>query len=662
MEPGAAKRSLCSPTVVGVDIATAFLCVLLLIAACLGLGASVLRGLKISADLSAVEKYAWGFSTGFAALGWILFFPAWAGFLSMATLLVICGAAAGLCVLYWRPEPAAESLTSNPIPGPFLVLLIAAGGFIGIVDLLEGLAPPADADSLAYHFNLPKRHLEAGELVFFPRALDGAPPQLLHMTYMAALGIGGERALTLWTMVSGWVTGFLLYAIARRWLSAGWAAGLALIYLSTPAVLQTGGTGHVEARLSQFALLGAVACGLAVNQRAPRFAALAGLCAGAYIGAKLTGLLFALACAVVLVFGRDRLRSIPLFAVVTVAVCFQWYLWVWLKSGDPLFPILYTYLGVSDPSFWNAAHHAVFEAWRPTEGTAVDPTPWGFLYFPFYITFANDSLIESGRTGLGLFALLLLPFAAAEAWRRRRSLHLGVLPAMAAIAILFGALMFFGGLPQRVRFLLPLLPVALICLSVAAVRWSGGTGAAAPLIAGSLFCLASQLGAQAVYGLSYARHFASGENRSEFIARTVSMAGMVPWMNQNLTRSDRVLVFNRQLLYLIDSPVVYTHRVFQAKYNFILERERPQALYRSLRDGGVNHLAFAGLRDGAPYDRAVWSAIDLWRAQGCLELVREQKIRRINSRTLNWANPGARTMYLYRLVSDRCSAVPSSRG
>src|SRR3546814_20281685 len=83
-------------------------------------------------------------------------------------------------------------------------------------DLLEALSPPADADTSAYHFALPKYFVQLGGLEFVPRAVDGAIPMLIHMPYVPVLALGGELALTLWAGISGWAGILLVRSDARR--------------------------------------------------------------------------------------------------------------------------------------------------------------------------------------------------------------------------------------------------------------------------------------------------------------------------------------------------------------------------------------------------------------------------------------------------------------
>ena len=93
---------------------------------------------------------------------------------------------------YWHAHDpfvalaAVASATTSLKLGTGIALVL--GG-----DLLEGLAPPADADSLAYHFTLPKAILAEGRLVPIYQAMEGTIPLLLQMTYLVALGTGALK-------------------------------------------------------------------------------------------------------------------------------------------------------------------------------------------------------------------------------------------------------------------------------------------------------------------------------------------------------------------------------------------------------------------------------------------------------------------------------------
>ena len=171
---------------------------LLMSGACVGLGATLLARLGALGGMGEGERLGMSFALGFGALGWIVFFLAVPGLFHPWLLGALLAASlAGLATLRRDAATPRAPYEALDAIGWSLVAGLAAT-LLG--DLLEGMSPPADADTLAYHFALPKQFIGAGRLEFVPRAVDGAVPLLPHMTYTMALALGGERAMTLWTM------------------------------------------------------------------------------------------------------------------------------------------------------------------------------------------------------------------------------------------------------------------------------------------------------------------------------------------------------------------------------------------------------------------------------------------------------------------------------
>ncbi len=635
----------------------------LLMAACIGAGGLLLALLKILPELSPAERIAWSFPVGFIWLGWILFFPAFAGVLTSPLIFAVCAVSALMSVAFRSAgnSGAIRTATAGDASPLALGLLLAGTALVLGVDLMEALSPPADGDTLTYHFDLPKRYLQTGGLIFVPRAVEGSPPQLIQMTYTAALALGGEKGLTLWTMASGWMTAVLIYVVARRWLPCGWSFALSLIYLSTPTVLLAGGTGHVEPRIAQFVLLGAIACATALHTKGVRYAALGGLCAGGFAASKYTGLVFGACCLLVLLLSPGRVRRVLAFATLGGIFAFQWYLWIWLNTGDPLFPMLYRYLGTSDPALWSDVQQAVFEAWGPPQ-RILDPSIWSFFVYPFFVTFIYDPVIDNSRTGLGIFAFLALPFAVGYLFSARRSSLHHPLFLSALIVLLFYALWFFLGTPQRVRHLLPVFPVVLLVLTVAAVRFAAIRDLRAPLVGAAAITIVLQLGGQAFFGLNYARHLFTGESRDAFLQRNVYNFGLVPWINAHLTASDRVLTTERQLLYHFDHRAVLSDPNFRADLNFETKADQPGRLFAEMRRAGITHVIDTGEGTGAA-DTVLPRRIALRKmlAAGCIALVHRAHGYPLRSRTLDWRTSSGYPLLLFAVTPDTCRLDPNDK-
>ena len=223
-----------------------------MIMASIGFGLIALRAFGAEKFLhSALERAMSGFVLGIGILGWLLFFPGVLGAFSPA---VFWGAmAAGVAALFSRMSSLKGLAASRPLK-PMDIALFSVLAVIAAFDLLEAIAPAADADTLAYHFALPRDFVANGEILFNARAVTGAIPLLVHMTYAAALATGGELSLNLWAAATGWAPGLLLYALVRRHLSRTWSLVLLALFLTTPAILYGGGNGQIETRCAAFAL------------------------------------------------------------------------------------------------------------------------------------------------------------------------------------------------------------------------------------------------------------------------------------------------------------------------------------------------------------------------------------------------------------------------
>ena len=150
--------------------------------ACIGFGSVVLRILGVSRNLTIPERVLWGFGFGYGVFGWLLFFVGIAGLFEHLAIYFLLGTGV-LGLLSIQNLPILISPKENIGNWTFFeCALLAVLTFAVAIDLLEGLAPPADADSLAYHFALPKYFIKQGRLLFVERALDGAIPLLNQMT------------------------------------------------------------------------------------------------------------------------------------------------------------------------------------------------------------------------------------------------------------------------------------------------------------------------------------------------------------------------------------------------------------------------------------------------------------------------------------------------
>jgi len=628
---------------------TALLIVALQTLCCIGFGAATLRLFGTSENLSWGARACWSFALGTGVLGWLLFPAGVLGFFGGTPLALLLTTGACGVIFLGRPSAVIAWPRLDWVQWMLLGLLSIAAAF----DLLEGMSPPADGDSLAYHFQLAKQFLGAGRIEFVPRALDGAVPLLVQMTYVPTLGLGGEHALTLWTFVSGWGLGALFYTVCRRHLDITWSLAAVLVLVTTPAVVFGAGSGQVEARLAMFAIVAAVAAASALGSGLLRYAALAGLAAGFFMGGKYTGLFFVAATGFVLLAGRGWLARGAVYAGATLVAGGQWYGWNWYNTGDPVFPLLFGWLNYGDNGYWDADHAALLKQAFFGEEQAVAKTPLWFLLYPIMATLASPPQFESGRTGFGPYILLIFPFALAGLWKFRDRVARSPLAPVAAIVTVFFALWFFIGSSQRVRHLLPVLPLLLLVVTIGAGKWCDGPGRLRPMATAVALTVAVQLAGAGIFGLGFARHVFADGSRDTFLRQNVADYVAVQWINAHLGPADRVYLTIRNLNYLIDIPIYYGHFAGEVLIDNRPAVYDPARFYRQLRNQGITHLLVA--EEVPPTGPAATGP--QWRGlmqMGCAETIKRLKVGIFESRTLPALSKGERWDLILRLKDRTC--------
>lgn len=626
----------------------------LMAAAALGAGSALVHVAGASAVLTTSERRLGAFVLGIGMLGGLAFPLALAGGLSRGWLMALCAILAmGLAFdakASARPVPAAEPVTN------WTLALIAALGAALVLDLPKGLAPPADADSLAYHFALPRDFLAAGKIVFVPRVADGAIPLLQHMTSMIALGIGGERAMTLWSLLSGWSAAGILYVLSRRHLSRDWALAVALLFLTTPAVVYASGTGQVEIRGAAFVLVAVLAVLEARRLDNPAFAALAGAAVGFFAGSKYPGLFFVPLAGLAVTVQRRWFRHGLAFAAAALVSAAPFYLWHWWNTGDPFYPVLHGLIEYRAGTPWNADHHAAFAHWASAIEKILPPTPLWAIAYPFMATLTPHPVFESERTGFGPIGLLLLPLALMGAWARRDRLRHSPLLVVALLCLGFYLAWFLFGASQRVRHFLPVYPLLLLCFGAAA---AGGTDAfptlRRPLVAALAGTLVFQFALHAVFALGPTRYLLSGESRDAYLRRSVPLYDIAAWANANLTADSRLLHTQRQLNYLLSVPYFYGHPLIEARIDLRPEAVDPARFWAEMRTVGVTHvLANPSQNQSGGIDYLTGRLLAL----GCVRSIAEGEAAIFASRTIA---PVSSRRFMFRIFALDPASCPLDR-
>jgi hypothetical protein len=607
---------------------------------------------------SGAEKISLGFTVGAGFWGWLLFFPGILGWLSPEVLWVL--AAPGVVILclsrdFWRAgTPLGLFSGENNRHAAFSVLLLIA---VLLMDLLEGVSPPADGDTLAYHAAIPKYFAEIGGIEFLPTAVTGAIPLLTHLIYTSAYIMGGELALTLWLMISGWATALLVYAFAARHVSNNASIVLAVLFLTTPAILFSGGNGHVEVRAAGYVLAACIFLADSRQSGALKNFALVGMLAGCFIATKYFGLVFAASLGLVILLYLRRIGPAVVYSAFAVLIGFQWYLWNYVHTGDPILPSLFTLIGAPDGLYWTAEFSKSFAAYYSDSEKVLQTTIGNWLLYPAYATFSALPELESTRTGFGLLSVMILPLAIWGATKKRvwtddRFMFL-------VVAALFFTIWFFSGTTHRARHLVPVFPLVLIAVYLFAHEIVVEKALARPFWAAVSLALLIQLSGQFVFSANYAKYVLTGESRKAFLERNVTGANSVFWINQNVPSGSKVAYFNRELAYLLDLPSFFMTAYYQIQVEWRPKHVRPKLFVQQVEKNGITHFILRPpeqINAGRGPELGNFRMLQNLMNAGCLQKMKTFDTTVIPSRTLSvfGKKGGVEQMTLYRLRPENC--------
>tara|TARA_Y100001968_G_scaffold243432_1_gene227306 strand:- start:1936 stop:3837 length:1902 start_codon:yes stop_codon:yes gene_type:complete len=616
----------------------------------LGLGLGVLYFFKLSRRVTNVELILLAFPLGLGLNGWLLFLLGFFGQLNIiSSLFFMAVGLSGFVFLCPRPQLVFRQNLNS-----FSYLLFGLLSYIFVIDLIEAITPPGDGDTLAYHFAFPKMLVEQNGLVFLPRAIDGAVPLLIQITYVPLLLLGGEVALTGWMFLTGWALIFITFFVALRYLSINWCLILTTILASTPIIVGVSGSGQVETRMSVFVLGACLAAILAIRNDSPSFFIVVGLLAGFLAGSKYYGLFFVLAIGVTIFLSRSWIKNGFIYVVFVMVAGFQWYLWNWTNTGDPFFPILYEFLGLKNTEFWSYSHNLERQKFTKYELPVNANLLW-YLFYPFRATIYGLPQFDSERLGLGLYPLLILPFAIYGAFLGRKKLVTSELSVFAIVSFTFYSLWFFSETSQRVRHLLPILPLILICFTSVSCRVICTKKEFRSVFYGIALIVFFQLGIQSVASIKSFRYLFSGESREEYLLRTVNWYEPVKWMNKNLSKSDHVLSEMRWYSYILKPRHYYGHSHYQAQVNLLPNKIDFPLFVDQLKTLKITHVISWPSLDPKRSSRPLNFYLKSLSERGCIIPLKKFSFKYKASRTF-WfnKNPDLVNTVLYRINLSNC--------
>jgi hypothetical protein len=481
-----------------------------------------------------------------------------------------------------------------------LVILV-----VGVMTLLESLAPATSQDALVYHLAVPAKYVERGGLHFVEGNFFSAFPQNVEMLFTLGLLLDGDALAKWYHWMLGALAAVAVAALARRVALPGrsgslpWLAAALFVTIPTAALIAT--WAYIDLGVVFFTTMSTIfflhfwdrqlAARAEGRRDAWPFLLLAAGFAGIACGCKYTagaqGLLLA---ATVLAVGRLRGLGWRLLALEAGAVCgvvllltAPWLLKNILTTGNPLYPFAYSLFGGRG---WDAERAEIL-------GRSL--AEWGgnragleLLLLPWDVSLGGEFFSQKNFDGvIGCAFLIGAPVLV-------YGLRLGEKYRIAAFLFLLHGLL-WACMTHQVRFLLPALALA-CALTAAAVGSLSG-----PWIRRVALAVLSvaMLGNVSLV----ARHFASHnplpvvlglESENRYLQREVPGGdyAVFRYIDERLPATSRILFGSCGNPGFLCKRPYYSDALFEnhTLARFLREAGGAPELERRLLDAGFTHL------------------------------------------------------------------------
>jgi hypothetical protein len=547
-------------------------------------------------SLSRAERLVLSAGAGLCLVSHLVLFLGLAGVLKRPVVLVASLATVAACIVarYRRRrssgQPAADRAETLNFPlhrGLWLALPFALAIVLGAV------LPPIEFDVREYHLQAPKEFFQAGRISFLPHNVYGNMPLGAEMHSLLAMvacddfflgALAGKLITAFHTLLAG----ACLYVAGCRFSTPLAGSAGAVIYLSTPWVVQVSNLGLIDGTLGCYLLLACYAAAVNFTSTSPGSPWLSGLLAGGAAACKYTGLVFVvvpLSAAVGLASRRAWFGSTCVFLIAAAAGTAGWYVKNAVLTSNPVYPLagsLFATAGRIPEQIeqWKNAH-------RPPGYSPAD-----------FLRRAADFL-----GGSEWQSPLLVPLAALAMIHgpRRRLWRL----LLGYIGLYF---VFWWLFTHRIdRFWVPILPVAAWLAGVGAEEAvarskafrvdSAGSGAVMPRVVGRVagIVLTSIAGLLIVYCLFVATGGPGGYNRFFVSLDRLRTSGervdpVHLYLNRHAQGGARVLLVGDAQPFDLEIPAVYNTTFDECLFERLVRGKPAEEVRRVLSDEGITHV------------------------------------------------------------------------
>ena len=402
----------------------------------------------------------------------------------------------------------------------FLIIVVSV-----LVNFVAVLGPELGFDALWYHLTIPKLYLIWNQIKYIPGGLlyYSAMPKLGELIFM--LGNANFLFAHIVSFIFGIGSAGVTYLIARKFLDSKYSLLAVIIFYVTPLVGWLSGSAYVDLIRTFFESLAFL---LILNNSL----IFAGISIAMAVGTKTLALGSVPVLLIIIFLKTKKLSKVPAFLSVALLLSAPWFIWSYLSTGHPFFPIN---AGILD------SRHSL-RVPNPLDlirlfTTSPDPiNPIYLIILPFIFKRFNLSILSV----YALFALLLWLVTPRTDWGRFILPYLPVLAVYVAYTI-----------SRQEKFFKNILIVLVVFIGIV------------------------NIGYRVMAEKKLIPYLAGQETEKEYLCKNLDFKTSVfvdcdGWFEKNIKPTDNVLVVGVHNLYYINFPFVHESWYRGEKYNYIL--------------------------------------------------------------------------------------------
>lgn len=236
-------------------------------------------------------------------------------------------------------------MNSSPKERVVLVLLFLLVG----VNIVGAIGPELAFDALWYHLTIPKEFILLHRIFYIKGGLlyYSAMPMLTEVLYIPALLLGNEIAAKLIHFSFGVLTCVALYKLSRLFINKYYSLISVLIFYSNLVIGWLSITAFADLSRTFFEVLSLYLFAKFYKSGEKSLLYKSGIILSFAIGAKLLSITSVFIYVVILLCllnnKKIKAQDIILFIGITILIASPWFLFAYLSTGNPFFPLMSAY-------------------------------------------------------------------------------------------------------------------------------------------------------------------------------------------------------------------------------------------------------------------------------------------------------------------------------